>query len=166
MLFRSVDNFILFYYTFLEKEPNDEAFWEVQANSPLVSTFLGYAFEKVCLLHTKQMKEKLGISGVLTETNSWFCKKDEEAGLSGSQIDLLIVRKDQVINVCEMKYSLSPYILSEKDLASLNRKIEDLRIATGMRYALYPTLVVAGGLKKNAASLSIPCLIVLDDLFK
>ena len=103
---------------------------------------------------------------MLTETNSWFCKKDEEAGLSGSQIDLLIVRKDQVINVCEMKYSASPYILSKKDLDGLNRKIEDLRIATGTRYAIYPTLVVAGGLKKNAYALSIPSIIVLDDLFK
>lgn len=165
-LYQIVDSFLLFYYSFLEKEPNDENFWEVQTNSPAVNAFLGYAFEKVCLLHVKQMKEKLGVSGVLTEVNSWFCKKDDDEGLFGSQIDLLIVRKDQVINVCEMKYSQTPYIFTKKDLDSLNRKIHDFQTATKTRYALYPTLVVAGGLKKNANSMSIQSVITLDDLFK
>lgn len=112
------------------------------------------------------MKEKLGVSGVLTEANSWFCKKDDDAGLFGSQIDLLIVRKDQVINVCEMKYSQTPYIYTKKDLDSLNRKIHDFQAATKTRYALYPTVIAAGGLKKNSNSMSIQFVITLDDLFK
>ena len=66
---------------------------------------MGLAFERVCLEHVDQIKEKLGISGVLTEVNSWYCKADPDKGIFGSQIDLLIVRKDQVINLCEMKYS-------------------------------------------------------------
>ncbi len=165
-LYQIVDNFLLFYYAFLEKEPNDENFWEVQTNSPRANAFLGYAFEKTCLLHIKQMKEKLGVSGVLTEANSWFCKKDDDAGLFGSQIDLLIVRKDQVINVCEMKYSQTPYIYTKKDLDSLNRKIHDFQAATKTRYALCPTVIAAGGLKKNSNSMSIQSVITLDDLFK
>lgn len=165
-LYQIVDNFILFHYAFLEKEPNDEHFFEASFGSASVNAFLGYAFEKVCLLHIKALKEKLGISGVLTETNSWFCKKDDEEGTFGSQIDLLIVRKDQVINLCEMKYSVSPYLVSGKDIDALNKKVHDFSLRVGDRYSIVPTLVAAGGVKKNAYSYSFPSIISLDDLFR
>ncbi len=54
--------------------------------------------------HVDQIKFKLGISGVLTEVNSWDRKSDPDNGIFGSQIDMLIARKDQVINLCEMQY--------------------------------------------------------------
>ena len=49
--------------------------------------------------HVDQIKFKLGISGALTEVNSWYCKSDPDNGIFGSQIDMLIARKDQVINL-------------------------------------------------------------------
>ncbi len=57
----------------------------------------------MCMEHVDQIKFKLGISGVLTEVNSWYCKSDPDNGIFGSQIDMLIARKDQVINLCEME---------------------------------------------------------------
>ena len=64
----------------------------------------GVAFERVCLLHIAQLKKALGISGVKTAVCSWQHQADEVYG-KGAQIDLLIDRADNVVNVCEMKYS-------------------------------------------------------------
>lgn len=70
-LYQLIDNYTLFYYNFLRNNVHK---------------------------HTAQIKAALGISGVYTEVNAWQCGKDEDKGITGSQIDLLIVRKDQVIN--------------------------------------------------------------------
>ena len=77
-IYQLFDNFSLFYYSFLEKYPTDEHFWSNQINTPKVNTYLGLAFERVCLEHIKEIKMKLGVSGVYTEVSSWYCKKDDE----------------------------------------------------------------------------------------
>ena len=59
----------------------------------------------MCLEHVSQIKEALGIAGVHAKVNAWQCEADKKKGLHGSQIDLLIVRDDQITNVCETKYS-------------------------------------------------------------
>ena len=164
-MYQLVDSFIIFYYSFLENNPDDEDFWQNQMNTPLMNTWQGFAFERICLLHIKQIKEKLGISGVYTECNSWFCKNDIENGINGSQIDLLIVRKDQVINLCEMKYSETNFTVTDKVMMSINNKIHDLKLVTKTKYVIYPTLITTFGLNKTANSLSIQSLITLDDLF-
>lgn len=117
------------------------------------------------MLHVDQMKWKLGISGVLTEVNSWYCKTDPEKGIFGSQIDLLITRKDQVINLCEMKYAGSEFTVTEKVNRNIQNKINDLVLLTGTKYAIYPTLVTTYGLVNNSYAENIQSVITLDDLF-
>ena len=157
---------LFFHYSFIEKNPNDENFFQNQINTPLLNTWQGFAFERVCLLHINQIKETLGISGVYTECNSWFCKKNEDEGINGSQIDLLIVRKDQIINLCEIKYSNTTFNITDKTIESINNKINDLKIVTKTRYAIFPTLITTVGLKENANSLMIQKVITLNDLFR
>jgi len=123
--------------SFLEEEPTDEHFWINQMNTPKVNTWMGLSFERVCLMHIDQIKRKLGISGVLTEENAWYCKKDAEKGVFGSQIDMLIVRKDQVINLCEMKYSRAEYTITSAVNQSIQNKIHDLILSTGTKYAIF-----------------------------
>lgn len=165
-VYQLIDNFTLFYYHFMSSMPNDEQFWSHQINTPAVSTWQGYAFERVCLEHVAQIKQKLGISGVYTDINSWYCKGDKEKGIKGAQIDLLIVRKDQVINLCEMKYSASEYALSGTDDESMRNKIADLVSVTKTKYAIYPTLITTYGLADNAYSGNIQSVVTLDDLFE
>lgn len=92
-------------------------------------------------------------------------KKDDESGVNGSQIDLLIVRKDQIINLFEIKFSNVLFPITEKTLHSINNKINDLRLVTKTKYAKHPTLVTLIGLKDNSNALSIQAVITLDDLF-
>ncbi len=164
-IYQLIDNFTLFYFKFLKKRPTDENFWTNQVNTPLINSWLGLAFERVCLEHINQVKTKLGISGVKTDINSWSCKKDEKKGIYGSQIDLLIVRKDQVINLCEMKYSSSEYTINAKTDEDIRKKINDLRTLTNTKYAIFPTLITTYGLNQNEYALNIQDVITLKDLF-
>lgn len=164
-VYQLIDCFTLFHFKFLKNAPTDEHFWSNQINTPTVNTWMGLAFERVCMEHIDQIKRKLGISGVLTEVNSWYCKADPEKGIFGSQIDLLITRKDQVINLCEMKYASSEFTITEKVDRSIRNKISDLMLQTGTKYAIYPTLITTYGLVDNSYAKNIQSVIVLDDLF-
>ena len=164
-LYQLIDNFTLFYYKFLEEKPTDEHFWSNQVNMPQVNAWCGLAFERVCLEHVPQIKQALGISGVLTEAYSWACQEDQANGIHGSQIDLMIVRKDQVINLCEMKYSGKKYVVTEKLAEEIRRKTADFLAVTGARYAIHPTLVTPYGIADGSYAGSIQNVITTDDLF-
>jgi len=164
-LFQLIDNFSLFYFSFMANKSSDNSFWSHSLGTPLMNTWKGLAFERVCLFHVEQIKQKLGISGVLTEVYSWHCKEDEDLGVRGSQIDLLICRKDRVINVCEIKYSDEDYSMSKNVYMDIQNKISDFRLATGTRYALFPTLIVANDVKQNSYSEKMQSIIVGEDLF-
>jgi predicted AAA+ superfamily ATPase len=165
-VYQLTDCFTLFYYRFLVDEPTDEHFWSNQLNTPALNTWMGQAFERVCLDHVPQIKQRLGISGVYTDVNSWYCKADPDKGVFGSQIDLLIVRKDQVINLCEMKYSSAEYTVTERVDKSIREKINDLQICTGTRYAIHPTMVTPYGIVENSYSGNVQAVITMDDLFE
>jgi hypothetical protein len=164
-VYQLIDCFTLFHFKFLKNPPTDEHFWTNQINTPMINTWLGLAFERVCFEHISQIKAKLGISGVLTEVNSWYCKADADKGVFGSQIDLLITRKDQVINLCEIKYSGSEYAITEKVAQSIRNKISDLQLLTGTKYAIHPILITTYGLKVNSYSDNIQSVVTMDDLF-
>ena len=115
--------------------------------------------------HTDKIKKALGISGVLTDICSWFCTEDLEKGLTGSQIDMVIVRKDQVINLLEMKYSSTPYAITKKTNADLMRKRNDFIISTGTKAAIHLTMVTPFGLLQNSYAGNIQSEVTADDLF-
>ena len=158
-IYQLIDNFTLFYYEFMEKDVRDDKLWSHLSNSPQKNSWAGLAFERLCLLHIGQIKKALGISGVQTEVCSWQCKADIDKGVEGSQIDLLIVRKDQVINLCEMKYSQKEYIITKKDKDDLMRKINDFKLVTNTHSAVHMTLVTTEGLKQNSYSDTIQSVI-------
>lgn len=83
----------------------------------------------------------------------------------GSQIDMLIVRKDQVINLCEMKYSQSEYTITEKVDRNIRNKISDLITISGTKYAIYPTIITTYGLVENSYSQEVQSVVTMDDLF-
>lgn len=164
-VYQLMDFFTLFYYKFMKDAPTDEQFWSNQLNTPRLNTWQGLAFERVCLDHVNKIKAKLGISGVLTQYNSWYCKANPDKGIFGSQIDLLIIRKDGVINLCEMKYAGTEFTVTEKVEMSIRHKISDLAMQAGKKYAIYPTLVTTYGLMENSYADIIQSVVTADDLF-
>lgn len=164
-LYQLVDNFTLFFDRFLKENNYDENYWKSASNSGKVNAWSGVAFERVCLEHIVQIKKALGISGVQTDVNSWKCDADPEKGLQGSQIDLLISRKDQIVNVCEMKYSESDYAPDLTFDKAMRRKISDFIYATKTKYAIHSTLITAYDVKETPYTGNIQSIITSEELF-
>lgn len=163
-LYQLVDNFTLFHYKFLENA-SDERYWTNSTNSSAMNAWRGIAFERVCLEHVPQIKRALGVSGVQSEVGAWSCPPDPEKGVHGSQVDLLIARKDQVVNLCEMKYSSGEYALTRAGEEAIARKVDDFLRVTGTRSSAHVTLVTTYGLKANAHSNAVQAVVTAEDLF-
>lgn len=165
-LYQLIDNYTIFYHKFLKNKTSDEQFWEHQRLSPGLMAWSGLAFERVCMEHIKQIKVSLGIAGVYTESFSWKCKGDTEKGLHGSQVDLLIVRKDQIVNLCEMKYAEDDYVVDAEFDRQMRRKIHDFKTVSKTKYAIHPTLVTTYGVMENSYAENLQAVITAEDLFK
>jgi len=74
---------------------------------PSWKTWSSFAFERLCLAHIEQIKKALGIDKIYTEESAW--RASGTASTLGVQIDLVIERGDNVINVCEIKFSEAPF---------------------------------------------------------
>jgi len=165
-VYQLIDNYTLFYHKFLKNNNHyEENFWQNQINNPDITAWSGLAFERVCLEHIPQIKMALGISGVYTEVNAWQTKEDKELGTKGAQIDLLIVRKDQIINICEMKYSETGFIVSKSFINNLRQKIQIFIAKTKTKYAIHPTLVTSYPVIENEYSKELQSIITADALF-
>ena len=164
-LFQLTDPFTLFHLSFTEKQKRYmENFWLHYCTTPAHSAWSGYAFELVCLLHVPQIKRKLGISGVLTEVSSWRSKEGKEAG-AGSQIDLVLDRNDQIINLCEMKYASDTYTIDKEYNKKLREKRSTFMSETKTRKAAHITMVTTFGLTQNEYSAEVFFQVTMDDLF-
>lgn len=166
MLYQLIDPFTIFCLLFLPDKPKDENFWLNQIDTPKINAWSGFAFERVCMMHEEQMLKALGITGVLTYLCSWSCKADSEKGVQGSQIDMLIVRKDQVINLLEMKFSAGPYTIDKSTEEDLLRKRSDFIKVTGTRSSVHLTMVIPYGIVKNMYAGDIQSEITAEDLFQ
>lgn len=161
-LYQLMDFYTLFYFKFILKNRyKDEHFWTTSLDSPVHRAWSGYAFEMLCLWHIRQIKKALGISGVQSLVSSWCSETSEE----GAQIDLVIDRKDQTVNLCEMKYSMADFVIDKKYDAVLRNKQAAFLSETKTRKSLHLTFVTTYGVKANAYSSHVQSQVLLEDLF-
>jgi hypothetical protein len=150
-VYRLVDELTLFHLRWVQgrRDASDgSGQWIRTHSTPARQAWSGYAFENLCSRHIPQIKKALGIAGVQTETSSWrYQPRTTEE--DGAQIDLLIDRRDGVINLCEMKFSAGEFIIEKKYGCQLRNKQETFRRVTGTRKALFLTLVTTHGVKAN-----------------
>ena len=165
-VFQLMDSFTLFHFRFLaDLEGKDENWWSRSVTSPVQANWRGLAFERLCLQHVPQMKAALGIASVLTNVHAW-CHAPDDVYPVGVQIDLLLDRADNVINVCEMKYFAGPYAIDKAADADFEQKLETFRAVTKTEKAVHLTLVTSRGLVRNAYANSVQSEVTLDDLFR
>ncbi|HEY5510097.1 MAG TPA: hypothetical protein VIK10_03630 [Prolixibacteraceae bacterium] len=162
-LYQLVDFYTLFYLNYIRKNKyNDEHFWLNFIDNARHRAWSRYAFEQVCMAHVKQIKTKLGISGVLTQIASWRSQKSDP----GVQVDLLINRSDNVINLCEMKYANTEFSIDKKLDENLRIKKDTFQRETKSRKTIHLTMVTTYGIKQNQYSGAIQSEVNMDDLFK
>jgi len=160
--YRLVDPFSLFWLRYVEdNQSKDEYYWTNKIDDGGRRAWSGHAFELLCLRHIQQIKQKLGISGISTEVLTWRSKDVSP----GAQIDLLISRRDGIINLCEMKHSLHPVTLSLKDSQDLDNKRMAFLAESGTRKAIHITMVTTYGLTGKGYRASVQSEVTLDDLF-
>jgi hypothetical protein len=160
--YRLIDPFSLFWLAYVNNNnTKDEYYWTNLIDDGGRRAWSGHAFEQLCLLHIAQIKHKLGISGVSTDVFSWRSKEYSP----GARIDLLIARKDGVINLCEMKYTLHPFTISKDYDNELNHKRIAFQSETKTPNAIHITMVTTYGLAKKGYFLSVQSEVTLDDLF-
>jgi hypothetical protein len=161
-IYQLIDFYSLFYFHFIQSTHiSNDNYWSSMIDSPLHKIWSGYAFEQVCLSHILQIKYSLGISGVHCNIASWRSKETEP----GAQIDLLIDRNDGVINLCEMKYSVCPYIIDKKYAETLRNKIGAFKQETQSRKSIFLTLITTYGIKQNEYAGMVQNQLTLSDLF-
>ena len=163
-IYQLTDPFTLFHFRFLETPSTDEHFWSSTLSSPAQAAWRGLAFERLCLLHLPQVRRALGVGSIHVEAYGWSFKGDETYP-DGVQIDLVLERADNVINICEMKYSANVYAIDKAYDSALGRKIATFAGVTGTRKAIHLTLVTANGLMRNQYSARVQSEVVLADLF-
>jgi uncharacterized protein len=161
-IYQLVDNFTNFYLKFMQDSEIEGFSWISMIDSPQYRAWSGYAFEQVCLYHLAEIKKVLGVSGVITTTSSWKSTKSGQ----GVQIDLVIDRRDNVINICEMKYSINPFEIDKKYNADLRNKIGVFKDETKTRKSVFLTMITTFGIRQNMHSLGlIQNSITMNDLF-
>ena len=161
--YKLVDPFCLFYLHFIEGQTKlNEKQWEQSISTPPINAWRGFAFENVCFNHIEQIKKCLGISGVISSISPWSKRSDDE---DGTQIDLLIERNDNVINMCEMKFYKDEFVVNKDYYRTLLRREEMILEKVSPRVAVHSTLITTFGVKRNEYSNAFNNVILLDDLF-
>ena len=170
-IFRLIDEYSLFYLTWIAEnsevglENVDPEFWIKKHSTPKWKAWSGCAFESLCLKHIQKIKKALGISGISTIESGWRYLP-QKATHQGAQIDLVIDRTDKCINLCEMKYSDSEFIIEKPYVENLINKKNVFRELTGTTKTLFTTLVTTYGVKKNTHYLSVvDNQLTMKDLF-
>ena len=116
--------------------------------SPTHRSWSGLAFERVCMLHIEQIKAALGISGVASVAYTWTAPATSD-GRRGAQVDIIIDRNDNVINLCECKFSKQEYSLTNEDDMSIANKELVLKTLEGTSVYSKLRLYLDSKIKRN-----------------
>lgn len=162
-IYQLVDFYTLFYYKFIKNNKVAKGnFWINAIDNASHRAWSGYAFEQVCLMHVFQIKKELGISGIQSNEAAWHSKGNS----NGAQIDLIIDRNDNVINLCEMKFSIHPFSIDKKYAAELRNKIGVFKSETRTRKAVFFTMITTHGVVQNQHAIGlVQNNITMDCLF-
>ncbi len=164
-VYRLTDEYSLFYLKFIEgKAIMGNNIWLKQSSEDKYKIWAGYAFENVCLKHAEAIKMTLGISGIYTETSTYFHKGNDES--EGFQVDMVIDRADRAINLCEIKFYNDDFPMTDELATKLRQRRELFRSLLKTKKTLFNTLITTYGIKHSKNSRSqIDHLITMDKLF-
>ncbi|MEN0051275.1 MAG: ATP-binding protein, partial [Bacteroidota bacterium] len=164
--YRLMDEYSIFYLKFIEDQRLEEVgMWEKFSQTQTFKIWTGYAFENICLRHIPQIKKVLGISGVYSETSTYRSQANDE--VAGAQIDFLIDRNDHIINLFEVKFHNTEFIVKQSYASALRKKMGIFQHNTNTKKLLSWVLITTFGLEKNKHNIGlIDHVITMDALFE
>ena len=165
VVYRLVDAYTVFYRDFVQENVRkDESFWSDNLGGGRYYDWRGHAFERLVLRHVRQVKAALGVSGVSAEVGCWRHAADASCPHT-VQIDLVLDRDDRVVNLCELKYTDEPYVVTDSEMAKVRRRRTAYRTVLGTDKSLHLTAITSWGLERNMYAKEFQREIVLEDLF-
>lgn len=165
IVYQLTDYYTMFYFRFVKDNyGKDEEFWSHHLDQPSRRSWAGLTFEMLCKAHLTQIKKSLSILGVSSAVSVWKTKPTEEH--NGAEIDMLIDRRDRIIDICEMKFSENKFTIDKDYDEKLRNKIEAFKIETGTKKAVQLVFVTSYGIKQNMYSSRVQGEVILDDLFE
>ncbi len=158
-LYRLSDEYSRFYLKFVQgNKSGGQGSWQRLQKSASYISWIGFSFETLCLKHIDRIKNALRIDAVFSTNSAWF---NEDA-----QVDLLIDRDDNIINLCEMKFYNAPYSIDKRYYLNLKHKMFSFQQATKTRKNIFLIMVTSFGVIQNRYSRELlQNEIVLEDLF-
>jgi hypothetical protein len=133
-------------------------------DNPAKNAWTGLTFEHVCFDHINQIKHTLEIAGVKADVSSWQIKGTENE--PGAQIDMVIDRRDKVINLCEIKFSGSEFEIDKDYDLQLKNKVAAFMKDTKTKCTIQLTLITTYGLVRNKYSNYVSKEVCLENLFE
>ena len=168
--YRLIDEFSLFYHRWCLPAKGKllgSNYWINQQQGSAWRSWAGYSFEGVCEKHYPQIIKALGISGVQSTVSKWRFSGEPNLELEGVQIDLVIDRADNIINLCEIKFTTSPLIVDKFMLDKQRKRHAIFAKITKTKKSLMPVLITVNGALKNQYLDSFAkYVVVLEDLMR
>lgn len=163
-LFQLIDFFTLFHFRFMRDSSfRNRQYWTSLQRTPRFYAWAGISFEILSACHINEIKRKLGISGVATNVYSWRGKG--ETSDRAVQIDLVIERADNTIDICEMKFTEQEFTITKDYDNTLRHKLATFIEETKTRKSVQLVFVTSSGLLRNMYSGRVQAEVILDDLF-
>jgi len=163
-LYQLCDHFSLFYLSFVQGKPNQQSdYFSKNFLTPSTEAWLGFTFELLCRTHLDAIRFALGIYAI--DYQAYGFDKSSENGRPGSQIDLVIERKDKVVHLCEMKFSRSEYEIDANYWRNINQKMAALSSHINKHSSMQLTFITVCGVKDNIYRGYVNQSLTIDDLF-
>ena len=148
-LYRLTDEYSMFYLKYIENtKPSKSGIWIKTQGQQSYKIWSGFSFETICIKHIDQIKEGLKITGINSTHGSWIGKNQQ----NGAQIDLLIDRDDNVINLCEMKFFNTEFTINKKYAKEIANKVNAFSSNTKTKKSVLVTFITTYGINKNQYS--------------
>jgi len=162
VIYRVSDSFIYFFNRWVKKSAQvdflgNKNYFQNIYKSQSFKSWSGYAFENVCHLHIVEIKKALGIEGVNTQSYYW---QNEHA-----QIDILLERADDIVNIIECKYYNEAFTIDKKYAKVLENKELEFQKTTAYQGSIQLVMLSSQGLKENVHSRELVSHDLNIDLF-
>ncbi len=166
VIYKLSDPFLIFYFRYVHPNRNLIARNRHAENlmraiaGPTIQQYYGFAFERMCEAAMDTIIDRLGLAlGDIIAMGPFF--RQRRGKLRGLQIDWLIVRRDAVWTLIEMKYTNAPS--GRKVIHEVRQKIERLDVPDGV--SVETVLVSARGVTNAVKHERYFCrVLTVDDL--
>lgn len=130
------------------------------------SKWLGFAFERFCRRSHRVLAKILGFEAVKYRSGAFFTRRDLKSK-EGFQIDLLFIRADHVLTICEVKYYQGK--VGSEVIQDMEKKISLLKKAypKAEKSTFHKVLITINGADKSLLSRGyFDRIITLKDIFE